>query len=144
MLLTAAELEPLYPLARDSEAFEEALRVLKDHGGDLEEGFAALFVERNGVQNFADRRAILQAVLDVMRDEICGEKGLRDKLSEYTSDPTRAVPLLSAVEALKNLAHLKGLPIDTTLVVLLVLYVAKVGLKLFCRFSEVQMRNLPD
>ncbi len=133
--LTASEIQEIQQLLKDEPA-QKALSTLEQNNGNLEASFDILWQEQSGIQEYGKGKSLLQLVLDEIRAEICGDEGLRGKLKEYTNNPGSASLLNSIIGSLVTVAALNGIPIDGAIATIVVLYILKIGLNVFCKYTK--------
>lgn len=75
-------------------------------------------------------------MLGEIRKELCGNDGFRGKVKEYTNNPGSAPLLTGLIVSLVGIAGVHGLPIDPAIATIMVLYVVKIGLNIFCEYTE--------
>jgi hypothetical protein len=134
--LTTAEIEATQQLLQNNEAAQKALFTLQQNHGNLEASFDVLWVEKFGRQDFGKGKSLLQLTISEIRLEICGDAGLRGKLKEYTANPGSASLLNGVIGSLVVVGAAHGLPLDHTIATIVVLYILKVGLNVFCKYTE--------
>ncbi|BAY47341.1 hypothetical protein SAMD00079811_49590 [Scytonema sp. HK-05] len=133
--LTASEIQEIQQLLKDEPA-QKALSTLEQNNGNLEASFDILWQEQFGIQEYGKGKSLLQLVLDEIRAEICGDEGLRGKPKEYTNNPGSASLLNSIIGSLVTVAALNGIPIDGAIATIIVLYILKIGLNVFCKYTK--------
>ena len=74
-----------------------------------------------------------QSTLKVLREEVCGDEGFRSKILDYNQNPGSASLMTGAIVYLVGLTTL---PIDPAIATIVVLYILKVGLNIFCEYTE--------
>lgn len=131
--LTNSEINKAQQLLRDYSPGQEAIVLLSQNDGKLDATFDQLWKEKNGVETFGEGKSLWQSTLKVLRQELCGDDGFRAQFQEYTKNPGSA-PLLTGL--IVSLTTLSGLPLDPAIATVIVLYLLKVGLKIFCEYSE--------
>ena len=135
MDLTPTELQTIEHLLQNYSTVQPALTSLKIHNGNLDASFKDLWAETIGSpQTFAPQgKSLWHVTLKVLRDEICGDDGFRTKLLDYNKNPASA-SLLTGV--IVYLVELTSLPINPALGTILVLYISKIGLNIFCEYTD--------
>lgn len=131
--LTNRELNEARQLLQDYSPAQEAIALLSQNNGRLDISFDQLWEEKNGVPTFGEGKSLWQSTLKVLRQELCGDDGFRAQFQKYTKNPGSA-PLLTGL--IVSLTTLSGLPLDPAIATVIVLYLLKVGLKIFCEYSE--------
>ncbi|MBE9030925.1 hypothetical protein IQ266_14405 [filamentous cyanobacterium LEGE 11480] len=137
-ILTSTEITNHQTLLADNPAALTALNTLQTHNGDLETSFAALWQTAHPTQIFnpdQPDKSLLQTTLKVLRQEICGDEGFRGQVKEYTKNPGNATFLSSLIVSLTAIALANGIPMDTTIATIVVLWILKVGLNVVCEYT---------
>ena len=129
--------EPSEIASPENVAFiKEALSTLENKEGNIEASFEELWAEQVGPpQQFAgpSGKSLWQVTLEVVRKEICGDDGFRSKVLDYNKNPASAASLTGLIVYLVSLTTL---PINPAIATIIVLYILKVGLNIFCEYTE--------
>jgi len=112
------------------------LTILIDNNGQIEQSFEQLWTEKYGKQDFGSK-SIWQSTLTVLRQELCGEEGIKNDVKEYSKNPTSAPLLTGLIVAVVSSA---GLPIDSAIATMIVLYILKVDINIFCEYIKPNVR----
>jgi len=114
---------------------EDAIATLEKHNGDLETSFQELWQEQVGDLGTPETgdKSLWEVTLKVLRDEVCGDEGFRSKILDYNKNPGSASILTGAIVYLVGLTTL---PINPAIATIVVLYIIKVGLNIFCEYTE--------
>lgn len=147
--LTSNEIQEVQQIVQNYDApevsdIETAIATLEKNDGDLDASFNELWAEQVGSLGgtFApEDKSLWQVTLKVLREETCGNEGFRDKVAAYTKNPTDA-PLLTGL--IVYLATLTTLPINPAIATIVVLYILKVGLNIFCEYIEPPKTDTPS
>ncbi|NJL39886.1 MAG: hypothetical protein HC899_26375 [Leptolyngbyaceae cyanobacterium SM1_4_3] len=134
MQLTETELLQVQQTLRDYAPSQPAIATLIDQEGDLDASLEQLLRSQLGTVTF-ERQSLKQVTLEVLREQLCGDEGFRQKLKDYMQDK-ESTPLLTGL-----IIYLAGqvvlpFPIDPALATLAVLYISKVSLEVFCRYTD--------
>jgi hypothetical protein len=114
---------------------------LERNDGNLDTSFEELWIDKNGQTSMKGGKNIWQTTLDVLRDELCGDEGFRARLSDYTKSPENAVLLTATITSLMALT---AIPIDPSIATIIVLYILKLGLNVYCQYTDAgDGRTLP-
>ena len=134
--LTNTELEKTRQLLEDYKPAQEAITILEENNGLLEASFEQLWQAKNGVQSLPEGKSLWEVTKKVLRKEICGNDGFRAKVKEYNQNKgtANASPLLTG--AIVYVVSSIALPIDPAIATIIVLYILKVGLDIFCEYTE--------
>jgi hypothetical protein len=130
--LTTAEIENFARLLQNYDPGKIALTTLIDNNGQIEQSFEQLWTEKYGKQDFGSK-SIWQSTLTVLRQELCGDEGIKNQVKEYSKNPTSAPLLTGLIVAVLGAA---GLPIDPAIATVIVLYILKVGINIFCEYIK--------
>jgi hypothetical protein len=138
--LTPAEVQEAQRLIENSErpesdTMQDAISTLEKHNGDLETSFQELWQEQVGDLGTPETgdRSLWEVTLKVLKDELCGDEGFRSKILDYNRNPGSASILTGAIVYLVGLTTL---PINPAIATIVVLYILKVGLNIFCEYTE--------
>ena len=138
--LTTAEINNARQLLQDYSPAEEALATLEKHNGRLDVSFDELWAEAQGLQleRFGDKKSLWQVTLKVLRQEVCGNEGFRSKILDYNKNPGSTSLLTGAIV---YLLQVTTLPINPAMATVVVLYFLKVGLDIFCEYTEPEKKS---
>lgn len=131
--LTTNEMKTKFHLLQNYSPAQEAIVVLEKHNGRFDASFNQLWSEKNGIQDYGEEKSLWQVTQGVLRQEVCGDEGFRSKLSDYNKNPGSASLLTGAIVYLVGLTTL---PINPAIATIIVLYIVKVGLNIFCEYTE--------
>lgn len=135
--LTTSEINEKQQLLQDYNQAQEALAILEKNNGKLDTTFDELWHKKNSSQEKStfspNGKSFWQVTLDVLRQELCGDEGFRADFKEYTKNPGSA-PLLTGL--IVSVVGVAGLPIDPAIATIIVLYILKIGLNIFCEYTE--------
>ncbi|BAY29584.1 hypothetical protein NIES2107_14270 [Nostoc carneum NIES-2107] len=130
--LSLDEINSVRELLKEYQPAHTAIDAVARHNGNLETSFEELWIEKHG-QSAMGVKKIWQTTLDVLRDELCGDEGFRARLSDYTKSPENAVLLTAAITSLMALT---AIPLDPSIATIIVLYILKIGLNVYCQYTD--------
>jgi hypothetical protein len=136
MQVTSSEIQAMRELMPDYPPGLEAMDHLEKHKGNMETAFQDLWQEKNGRAMMEEGRSLWQITLKTLRNELCGDDGFRDQLKEYTKNPGSSPLLTGVIVSLVGLASANGVPIDPAIATVIVLYILKIGVNIFCDYTE--------
>jgi hypothetical protein len=136
MQITNSEIQAMRELMPDYTPGLEAMDHLEKHNGDMETAFQDLWQEKNGQAMMGGDKSFLQITLKALRNELCGDHGFRGQLKEYSKNPGSSPLLTGAIVSLVGLASSSGLPLDPAIATVIVLYILKIGVHVFCDYTE--------
>lgn len=132
--LTPAELDRSRQILDNYEPAREALTVLERNNGEFATSFDRLWTEKHEPLSYGDKqKSFWEVTLKVLRQEICGDEGFRSKILDYNKNPGSSSLLTGAIIYLVGLTTL---PIDPAIATIIVLYILKVGLNIFCEYTN--------
>lgn len=134
MQLSQTELLQVQQTLRDYEPAQPAIATLVEQDGDIDASLELLLRSQQGTATFG-QASLKQVILEVLREQLCGDEGFRQKLKDYMQDK-ESTPLLTGL-----IIYLAGqvvlpVPIDPALATLAVLYISKVSMEVFCRYTD--------
>ena len=97
--LTNAEIENFARLLQNYDPGKIALTILINNNGQIQQSFEQLWTEKYGKQDFGSK-SIWESTLTVLRQELCGDEGIKNQVKEYSKNPTSAPlgsPLLCVI-----------------------------------------------
>ncbi|MGF1513000.1 MAG: hypothetical protein ACFB5Z_04790 [Elainellaceae cyanobacterium] len=138
--ITPAELQQAQLLLQSYPEAEAAIATLAQNNGDIGESFDSLWAEEVGqLGTFGTGgQSLRSSVLKVLREEVCGDEGFRAKMGEYVGNPASATALASLIGYLVTLTTL---PINPAIATVIVLYLLKLGLAVFCEYTAPATEN---
>jgi hypothetical protein len=134
-ILTHAEMNEKRMMLQDYAPAQEAFAMLEKHNGRLDMSFDELWFENNNLESY-NRKSLWQTTLKVLRAELCGNDGLRAQFKDYTKNPGSTPLLTGLIVAVVGLGASSGIPIDPSIATIVVLYLLKIGLNIFCEYTE--------
>ena len=134
-ILTPAEMNEMRQMLQDYAPAQEAFAMLEKHNGRLDTSFDELWFENNNIESY-NRKSLWETTLKVLRAELCGNDGLRAQFKDYTKNPGSAPLLTGLIVAVVGLGASSGIPIDPSIATIVVLYLLKIGLNIFCEYTE--------
>lgn len=141
--LTDTEINAAQQLLEGNSDAQKALAILKKHNGRLDISFDELWEEKTGISNYG-KKSLWQVTLGELRKELCGDEGFRGKMKDYTNNPGSAPLLTGLIVSLVGIAGAHGLPLDPAIATIIVLYIVKIGLNIYCEYTEPAANpNLP-
>ncbi len=131
--LTPTERHQAHQLLSDYAPAQTALAALDTHNGDLDAAFTDLWTAQNGITTFGPDKSLWQVVKAELRNELCGDDGFRTKVQDYLKQPGDAAALTGLIIYVLSLTTL---PLNPALATIVVLYLLKFGLNVFCSYTE--------
>jgi hypothetical protein len=136
MQITHSEIQAMRELMPDYTPGIEAMNHLEKHNGNMETAFQDLWQEKHGQVVMREGKSLLDITLKNLRNELCGDEGFRSQIKEYTKNPGSSPLLTGLIVSLVSLASANGFPLDPAIATVIVLYILKIGLNIFCDYTE--------
>ncbi len=140
--LSVTEMNAAREILQDYDPGQEALNHLEKHNGKVETAFEDLWIEKNGKPLMQQGKSLWQVTVKVLREELCGDEGFRGQLKDYTKNPGSSPLLTGLIISLVGVATAHGLAIDPAIATVIVLYILKIGLNIFCEYTEPPIGNI--
>ncbi|MBW4645709.1 MAG: hypothetical protein KME23_22440 [Goleter apudmare HA4340-LM2] len=134
--LSSTEINLAREILPDYAPAQHALDVLERHNGNCDTSFDELWVENHGLVVMPKGKSLWQVTLQVLRQEVCGDDGFRGQIQEYTKNPGSTPLLTGLIVSFVGLAVAHGVPIDPAIATVVVLYILKIGLNIFCEYTQ--------
>ncbi|CAA9254983.1 hypothetical protein AVDCRST_MAG92-2192 [uncultured Coleofasciculus sp.] len=134
-LLTATEISNYRQILPDDESSEKVLATLEKYDGRFDDSFDELLGEMGGQKSF-DLKRLRKVTLKQLRKEVCGDDSFRTKVQEYSKNPGSAPLLNGLIGSLVLLSNAHGIPLESTIATIAVLYILKIGLNVLCEYTE--------
>jgi len=132
--LTSPEIYDLREILQEYEPAQQALGTLAAQEGWFEASFNQLCTEKYGtLPQMAEGKSLWQVTLKNLSQEACGDDSFRTKVQEYSQNPG-STPLLTGL--IVYLVGMAGFPLDPAIATVIVLYILKIGLNIFCEYTE--------
>ncbi len=141
--LTADEIKTKHQLLQDYGPAQEAFATLEKYGGRLDASFDELWAEKNGIPTYGNK-SLWKVTVSELRQELCGDDGFRGKVKDYTKNPGSAPLLTGLIVSLVGIAAAHGLPLDPAIATIVVLYILKIGMNIFCEYIEPDIKTTKE
>ncbi len=138
--LSAAEMEQMQSSLHDYAPAHSAMATLEQHGGNITSSIEAVLEEMQGASTELGRPSLWEVTKQTLRQEICEDEGFLGQVKAYTEKPEQAGLLTALIVYLVEQVSLP-FTISPSLATLVVLYIVKVGLTIFCKYTEPQSEH---
>jgi hypothetical protein len=142
--LTTTEINDYREILQGDGSAQKALDSLEKYNGRFYDSFDELLREASGQPQDYDLERLRKVTLKQLREEVCGDDSFRTKLQEYSKNPGSTPLLTGLIVSLVGLAAAHGLPLDPAIATIVVLYILKIGLNIFCQYSEESAKPPAD
>ena len=132
----SAEINHYRQILQDEDSAQTALTTLEKHDGRFSDALDELLSEVSGQPQDHNLDRLRKVTLKQLRQEVCGNDSFRTRLQEYSKNPGSAPLLTGLIVSLVGLAAAHGLPLDPAIATIVVLYILKIGLNIFCEYTE--------
>lgn len=136
--LSVNELSTLETNLQEYAPAQVAIDQIKAADGDLNLALESMLVNEFGPQPTFASRSLWEVTKETLREELCGDEGFLGKVKAYSAEPQKATALTALVI---YIVEQTALTISPAFAALVVLYIAKVGLKMFCKYTEPEGRS---
>jgi hypothetical protein len=134
-LLTATEISNYRQILPDDESSQKVLATLEKYDGRFDDSFDELLSMGGEAKTF-DLERLRKVTLKQLRQEVCGDDSFRTKVQEYSKNPGSAPLLNGLIGSLVLLSNAHGIPLESTIATIAVLYILKIGLNVLCEYTE--------
>ncbi len=115
------------------EATEAAFEMILTEDGDIETAFNELFKEKNGTIQYGNQ-SLWKVTLNILRKEICNKNdSLKSEIQTLRKNPKETAIITGIIVSIIEKCQL---PLDTGLATMIVLWILKVGIDIFCDYTE--------
>ncbi len=133
LILSADEMTALETELQGYAPAQSALSALQQHQGNLAGALEAQLMEEFGTSQTYGERSLWEITQETLREELCGQEGFLGRVQKYLDEPKKATALTALVI---YIVEQTTLPISPSLATLVALYITKVGLTIFCKYTE--------
>lgn len=135
--LTATELERYREILQDKEAVQTGLDTLEEFDGRINRAFDELLKDMiPPLINQKERRDFRQMILNQLRQEVCETDDFHREVQNYSKNPESATLLMGLISSVIGAIGTEGILIGPSLAIIIVLYILKIGLNVFCEYTE--------
>lgn len=138
--LTTQEIHDYQEILQDDESAQKALATLEKSEGQFYASFDELLSEASGLTKSYELARLRQATLKQVREAISGDASFSPKLQEYSHNSGSKSLLTELIAVLTRLAAAQEFPLDRAIATLVVLYILKIGLNVFCEYTEASAK----
>ncbi len=142
--LTTTEIADYQGILQGDDSAQKALATLERHNGRFYDSFNELLGEVSGQPKSYDLERLRKVTLEQLRKEVCGDDSFRTKVQEYTKIPGSAPLLTGLIVSMVGVAAANGLPLDPAIATIVVLYILKIGLNIFCEYTDSSIKPSAD
>lgn len=142
--LTTSEINDYREILQGDNSAQKALATLEKYNGNINDSFDELLSEVSGQAKDYDLERLRKVTLKQLRQEVCGDDSFRTKLQEYTKNPGSTPLLTGLIVSLIGVAAAHGLPLDPAIATIIVLYILKIGLNIFCEYTDSSAKPPAD
>lgn len=142
--LTTHEINNYQEILQDDNSAQKALAALAKSEGRFYAAFDELLSEASGLTKSHDLARLRQTTLKQVREAISKDASFSTKLQEYSHNPGSKSLLTELIAFLTGLAAAEEFPLDRAIATLVVLYILKIGLNIFCEYTEASTKPAND
>jgi divalent metal cation (Fe/Co/Zn/Cd) transporter len=133
---TRTEINHYRRILQGENSAQKVLDTLENYNGRFCDSLDELLSEVSGLRKTHEIKHLQQATLKTLRNEVCGHDHFRTQFQECQEN-LQSTPLLTGlIASLVGLATAHKLPHDPAIATIVVLYILKIGLNIFCEYTE--------
>ena len=133
---TPTEINHYRRILQGADSAQTVLDTLEKYNGRFYDSLDELLSEVSGLRKTYEIKHLQQATLKVIRTEVCGHDRFRTQFQECRQNPERTLSLTGLIDSLSGISSAHELPQDRAIATIVVLYILKIGLNIFCEYTE--------
>ncbi len=132
---TPAEINDYRKILQEDSA-QKVLDTLENYNGRFYDSFDQLLSEVSGQRKTHEIKRLRQTELKTLRENVCTNDSFRTQVQEYNQNPGIAPLLTGLIGSLVEIAAADEFSLDPAIATIIVLYILKIGLDIFCEYTE--------
>jgi hypothetical protein len=142
--LTTREINDYREILQNDDSAQKALATLEKSDGRFYASFDELLSEASGLTKSYELARLRQAMLKQLREAVGGNDSFGSKFQEYSQNLESKPLLTDLIASLVRLVADQEFPLDPAIATLVVLYILKIGLNVFCEYTEASTKAASD
>ena len=142
--LTNREINDYREILQDDDFAQKALATLEKTDGRFYASFDELLSEASGLTKSYELARLRQGMLKQLREAVGGNDSFGTKFQEYSQNLESKPVLRDLIASLVRLVADQEFPLDPAIAMLVVLYMLKIGLNIFCEYTETSTKPPTD
>ncbi len=142
--LTNSEINHYREILKGDDSAQKALTTLEQYDGRFYDSFDELWSQVSGQTKSYELARLRQAMLKQVREQLCENDHFGTTLQEYSDDPGSTALFARLMVSLEELATAQEFPFDPAIATMVVFYIVKIGLNIFCEYTETSAKPPTD
>jgi hypothetical protein len=142
--LTSSEINHYQQILQGDDSAQKALTTLEQYDGRFYDSFDELLREVSGQTKSYELARWRQAMLKQVREQLCENDNFGTTLQEYSHHPGSTALFAQLIVSLEDLAAAQEFPFARAIAAMIVFYIVKIGLNIFCEYTETSVKPPTD
>lgn len=142
--LTSSEINHYREILQGDDSAQKALTTLEQYDGRFYDSFDELLSQVSGQTKSYDLARLRQAMLKQVREQLCENDHFATTFQEYSHDPGSTALFARLIVSLQGLAATQEFSRTPALAAMVVFYIVKIGLNIFCEYTETSVKPATD
>jgi hypothetical protein len=142
--LTNSEINHYREILQGDGSAQKALTTLEQYDGRFYDSFDELLMEVSGQTKSYELARLRQAMLRQAREQLCDNDNFGTTVQEYSHNPGSTALFARLIVSLEELAATQKFPFAPALAAMIVFYIVKIGLNIFCEYTETSAKPPMD
>lgn len=142
--LTSSEINHYREILQGDDSAQKALTTLEQYDGRFYDSFDELLSQVSGQTKSYELARLRQAMLKQVREQLCENDDFGTTLEEYSHNPGNTTLFAGLIASLEELAAAQEFPFTPALAAMVVFYLVKIGLNIFCEYTETSVKPPTD
>lgn len=142
--LTSHEINRYQQILQGDDSAQKALTTLEQYGGRFYDSLDELLSQVSGQTKSYDLARLRQAMLKQVREQLCENEHFGTTFQEYSHDLASTALFAQLIVSLEELAAAQEFPFAPAIAAMIVFYLVKIGLNIFCEYTETSAKPPMD
>ncbi|AFZ21639.1 hypothetical protein [Allocoleopsis franciscana] len=142
--LTSHEINHYREILQGDDSAQKALTTLEQYDGRFYDSFDELLSQVSGPTKSYDLARLRQAMLKQVREQLCENEHFGTRFQEYSHDLASTALFAQLIVCLEELAAAQEFPFAPAIAAMVVFYLVKIGLNIFCEYTETSVKPPTD
>ena len=142
--LTSTEINHYRKILQGDDSAQKALTTLEQYDGRFYDSLDELLREVSGQTKSYELAHLRQAMLKQVREQLCENDHFRTTFQEYRHHPGSTPLFAQLIVSLEGLAATQEFPFVPAIAAMIVFYIVKIGLNIFCEYTETSVKPPTD
>lgn len=142
--LTSNEINHYQQILQGDDSAQKALTTLEKFDGRFYDSFDELLSQVSGQTKSYELARLRQATLKQVREQLCENDHFATTFQEYSHEPGSTALFARLIVCLEGLAATQEFPFAPAIAAMVVFYIVKIGLNIFCEYTETSVKTPTD